>query len=761
MAQLTTQHDLPDGVQQKLRDVRCGIRKYVWLEGLAAVAIALAVAFWLGLLLDWLFEPAPGVRLGGIVLTAVAVFGIAYRFLLRRAFVRLTDASLALVMERRFPELGEHMLTAVAMAAPDVDAASYNPELVARTQEAAARAIETLDTSALFRRGPLLRMIAAAVLLAASIPVFAVWSSDVFHTWIERIALAPEPWPRRVHLEVVGFPPDSEGIRTHKLAQDDDLELLVHAQAENYLVPDEIEIRFRLADGRRGRDTLTRVGQATAGRDGFQLFRYEFKHVASDMTFDIVGGDDRVRNLRLQLVDRPELTGMVAECVYPDYLQRTTRSLPITGGMRIPEGTELAIRANSTKPLAEVRVHTSHDPRDTSLPLAGPQAEAIEWDYGTLQADDVLTIQVTDADGVTSREPYRVSLSVVPDELPQVAVRLAGIGTAITPDALLPFVGKISDDYGLERVWFGYQVGNGPAHERPFAKQPLGAQAVTELDRFDLRASGDASGGGALHLKPGEKFDITVRASDGYNLTNASRAGSSQQFALDVVTVAQLLAQMERRELELRQRFEAIQAKVTDTRNLLSRVDEKAAVASTTADELAAPAGAAAAEPGDQTADGATERSLSRRRLRVAGALQNIAQSTHEIVGLAESFEDMHDQLENNRVDNPDLKIRLREQIAVPLRRLGESRMPELESQLQLLQGTIAEGQTETPGLAGSIKLADQILVEIQQVLDRMLELESYNEVVALLRGIIHDQQDLNEKTKERQGEKLKGLLEN
>ena len=158
-----------------------------------------------------------------------------------------------------------------------------------------------------------------------------------------------------------------------------------------------------------------------------------------------------------------------------------------------------------------------------------------------------------------------------------------------------------------------------------------------------------------MHLKPGETFYVTVRASDGYNLTNASRAGSSQQFALDVVTVAQLLAQMERRELELRQRFEAIQAKVTDTRNLLSRVDEKAA-ASSTPEESAAPAEATAAEPGDQTADTVAERSLSRRRLRVAGAIQNVAQSTHEVVGVAEAFEDMHDQIENNRVDNPDLQ---------------------------------------------------------------------------------------------------------
>ena len=72
-------------------------------------------------------------------------------------------------------------------------------------------------------------------------------------------------------------------------------------------------------------------------------------------------------------------------------------------------------------------------------------------------------MSVTDTDGVASREPYRVSLAVVKDEVPQVAVRLAGISTAITPDAILPFVGKITDDYGLDRAWFEYQVDATPA----------------------------------------------------------------------------------------------------------------------------------------------------------------------------------------------------------------------------------------------------------------------------------------------------------
>ena len=42
---------------------------------------------------------------------------------------------------------------------------------------------------------------------------------------------------------------------------------------------------------------------------------------------------------------------------------------------------------------------------------------------------------------------------------------------------------------------------------------------------------------------------------------------------LDVVTPADLLALLERRELGLRQRFESIYEKLTDTRNLLNRVE--------------------------------------------------------------------------------------------------------------------------------------------------------------------------------------------
>ena len=291
------------------------------------------------------------------------------------------------------------------------------------------------------------------------------------------------------------------------------------------------------------------------------------------MTLDVRGGDDRVDGLQLEIVDRPELIGMEIKCVYPEYLGRESRRLPITGGMRIPEGTQLTLRAKSTKPLVDVRVKSAKTPEEHSLYDVGRKVENVRWEYGKLLTDDVLTVAMTDADGVTTREPYRISLAVIPDELPQVTVRLAGIGSAITPEAIVPLVGKVSDDYGIDRIWCAYQVDDGEVRERALSHQPDGEQEQSELDPFDTRGGDAPNGERALQLEPGQTLFLSVRAADRFNLSDSPRVGASQQFALDVVTVPQLLALLERRELELRQRFEAVHAKMTDTRNLLSRID--------------------------------------------------------------------------------------------------------------------------------------------------------------------------------------------
>lgn len=756
-----TNREIPLAVRQALDAVLRRIRTYVWLEGLAAMVVTLGLAFWLGLALDWIFEPSPAARRIGLIAIAVVAVVVCYRYLLRRVFVPISDESAALILERRFPELRDHVITAVDVASARPEAVVYHPDLVGKTQEAAGAAIAGVNPGDVFNSRPLLRSLATATALVVSLVVFAVFSRDVFGFWLERLALSDEPWPRRVHLEVVGFPPGAAGERTHKLAQDDDFELLVHARTDGYEVPDEVEIRFRLADGRRGRDTLTRVGEASASRDEFQLFRYEFKHVVGDMDFDVIGGDDRVSDLHLKVVDRPELVAIELECVYAKYLNRDSRRLHVTGGMRIPEGTRLVLHANSTKPLTAASIHAANDKQEKTLSFTDRPQQKLDYEYGTLTADDVLLVSVTDSDGVSNREPYRISLSAVKDEVPQVAVRLAGISTAITPDAILPFVGKITDDYGLDGAWFNYQIDSGKVATRPLSQRLDGRISFDRIDPFDTRALESKTGKRAIELKPKQRLTISLKAADRFDLSREPRAGSSQPFTLDVVTPADLLALLERRELALRQRFEAIYEKLTDTRNLLNRVGSDEASSNSSSPKTSDISKATDDSNDDAPAASLnSERLLSRTRLRVAGSLQNVVQSADEINGVAEAFDDLGEELTNNRIDNPDLKSRLGEQIARPLHQIAQQRMPQLAAQLKLVEEHIEDPAATGPNLKKAIALADQVLVEMRQVLDRMLELENYNEVVALLRDIITDQDKINRQTKDRQKERLRSLFE-
>src|SRR5690606_15723674 len=108
MSTLPYNHD-DETLSLVLEDFRKRIRWHVAIEAALYVTLFLGVAFWLGLLLDWLFEPSPEVRQGVGIVLACAVAGIIGWWGLRRLFVRMTDQSLALLLERRYPELADRL----------------------------------------------------------------------------------------------------------------------------------------------------------------------------------------------------------------------------------------------------------------------------------------------------------------------------------------------------------------------------------------------------------------------------------------------------------------------------------------------------------------------------------------------------------------------------------------------------------------------------------------------------------------------------
>jgi len=748
----TTDPRLAPNVRSVLDSLRARIRRYVWIEGVAVAMGWLGLAFWVSLTVDWLFEPPMMVRILMLAVVGFVLLGIVVARIGRRAFVPLSDSNMATVLERRFDRLDDSLLTAVVLTDARHDLSTLNLEMLERTCREAEDRIGTVRLADVFNPVPLRRSVAAALVAVVTIAGFAYLAPSAMAVWCLR--LSEELWPRRAHLMVEGF--DQNGVR--KIARGSDAEVIAKADLGAELVPRNVAVYYRNEGGSDGRATMNRIGEADPQRDEFQRYSHTFPGVLTSIDFDLKGGDYTIRDLRIQVVDSPTIAEMTLRLKLPDYTGRPERDMPVTGVMQIPEGTQLTVLARANKELTGVGVDlTGSSDRQEEIGPDELDDDRLGFAYtiDSLREDTVLSFRLSDTDGITASEPVRLSLVAVPDGPPQMEVNLRGIGSAITPNARLPVVGRITDDYGLGRVWFEHATGEQPPAETP-VDLPWGT--ATDLSLTDLAALEVEP----LGVEPGEKLFVSVKAEDRYDLAEEPNTGTSQRWLLDVVTPDQLRAILEARELVLRQRFERTIQEVTETRDLLVRIRLGEEPAPT--DEGGAGEGA---EPEDELETVAEEDEADRRsreltlaNLRVQRAVTNARKSTHETMGVAEAFDDIRLQLINNRIDTEELTRRLSQGIAEPLRRIAGEMFPDLERRLETLQNSLTDERLGPSSRDAARQQADEILIEMRKVLDRMIELEDFNEAMELLRAIIKLQEDLQQQTRERQKQKIRELLQ-
>lgn len=744
---IETNPELAPGIRQLLATVRRRIRRYVWLEGLSATVAVVGVAFWLALAADWLLEPARAVRHSLVVLIFVAAVATLGWLLLRRMLIRLSDHSMAILLERRFGNLQDSLVTAVELTSGRAERSAefdeFGHQMLAETCEEAWRRSRQIDVGEVFNRRPLVRAFIAAGIVVLSIAAAAVASPDVLRFGLRRLAtLTDEPWPRKTHLSIEGF---DNANREQVVARGMDFEIHVQAEAApGLVVPQVVEVRYRTDDGRRDRGMMVREGVASTGRDDFQDYRYVFSSVLSGVTFDVVGGDARLRDLRIRVVESPNIS-LSLDCEYPAYMKRAPAEVPVTGVMPLPVGTKISVQAHATKDLRQAQVDYLADdtPRTRKIELDG--SRDFDFSIERLMADQTLSFTLVDTDGVRNRGPIQLALTAVADEPPEIDVELDGIGSAITPQARLPFAGRVQDDYGVNRLWLEHAIDQDDPEETSLS-DPSGRSQV------DIDQAVEVS---ELAVEPGQKLLIGMKAADNRSPPAADEPNitSGERFMLDVVSNDQLLTLLETRELNLRQRFDTIIQEVTETRDSLVELEfskEATEEKKPAEDDASADEEASLSSPEDL---------LQRNLLRVERAEQNGQKNAEETRGVASSFDRIRTELVNNRIDTEELRIRLKDRISDPLKQIVDNDFAEFGRRLGELRKKLpdaSDGEAAKP----AIEQADTMIVAMQRVRDQMLELESFNEAVDLLREIITAQEQVSEETKKERTRKLRSLLE-
>ena len=84
---------------------------------------------------------------------------------------------------------------------------------------------------------------------------------EAFATWVHRVVLLDRDllWPRANHVRVQGFPAN----HMLKVAKGSDFEVTALADlTRRFKLPEYVQIRYRTAEGTRGRDNMSTVGVA-------------------------------------------------------------------------------------------------------------------------------------------------------------------------------------------------------------------------------------------------------------------------------------------------------------------------------------------------------------------------------------------------------------------------------------------------------------------------------------------------------------------
>jgi hypothetical protein len=578
--------------------------------------------------------------------------------------------------------------------------------------------------------------VAVASVSLLAICVFAFAWPDTFRFGVARIATrTDELWPRSTRLVVEGFE-DGEAV----VARGGELKLVVKADAL-MAVPDKVQVRYQSADGSSQRKYMVRVGVAKAGQDDYQSFEYLFQNLLSPVKFEVRGGDARVEDLRIRVVESPTIAISIG-CEYPAYTQLGHRELPATAVTPLPQGSRVTLHAVANKDLVAAEIE-QFSPDGTSnvhkVNAESRNPKAFDFVLPSLDSDTTLRFTLFDTDGVRNRETIQLTLVSVVDAPPAVEVQLTGIGSAITPNARLPLIGPVRDDYGVDKAWIAYTIDDGKPAQFTLPSPPRSSVELPVDTAFEVSN---------LELKPEQKLLVGVEAFDNRKLpigetsNGEPNLGQGQRWLLDIVTPEQLRASLESRELNVRQRFESIIAELVESRDALKRLD---AIGSDSKN----------VDPKDPEFAAKLEQS----RLHVVRARQNSEKDGQETRGVATAFDAIYQELANNRIDTEELKIRLKHQIAEPLFRVCDGRFPVLTQRVRDLDAGLAGPQAASLQKA-AVAEADAVVVELQRVRDKMLELETFNEAIDLLRAILAAEKEVGEGIKKQRSDKVRKLLE-
>lgn len=812
MAQTSSYDRLPDDVQSILADLRARIRKYVIVEGVSLVVVVICGLFWLSYLTDWAYFKLSRLELPGwlrttfLIVMLCSLAGGVLAWIIARLMRRIRSRALALVLEKRFPELDDRLITAVELSENGQgDDTPFTSAMQRRTITDAAHTARGLDLESVFDRRPLKRAIVGALMLLMSIAGLGIVDAASVGRWYSAFVLGRDNYwdPFRQSALEVGIVAQP-GDRFQQLTTDDEYkhprgaDLVVRVSVpDDKVVPEQVTLHYRTVGetgGSEGRVTMTQVDD--------QTFRHVLSRAMDDHRLWVVGGDFTNRlPYRIDVVDPPRIDAIALECDYPAYTGMNAfadQQIPVQGTqVSLPIGTRFLMQAETNKPLLGVRIRSPlfdlsfSKSADSDADSAADQVPAFA---NRLIIKSAVTDEVTTHSLSSDELRYLISQDGLSFKLPLVVSpnpveQLAGWDSTDTfelpvpSDVPLQFELYDADDIRSEepvRLTI-----NGIADLPPVIETRLKGigRSITRLARIPVAGTINDDYGVST-----SRFGYRVDEAEVYEFTEipeepsgekSFRLGGNEPAATEPFNVRPL-------ELSLGQKLilsvfatdaddvtgphethgEVYTFRVVSNEELLAilydkelnlrlRFEQIISEVTEARDDLSSHL--VISREADSLRE--TEQPSPEQREQLAQSntslavcadrrLQSLRKNQTESQAIEESFQDIRAEMVNNRVDTSTALERIDDGILTPLHQINEIDYPEADENIALFRLAQEQGQSSTREIRAAIDSLDTMLARMEGILIEMRRRETFNEIVKLYQSLLEKEQELHNRTK-------------
>lgn len=716
-------------LEQRIGTLRARVRRLVVIYGLsAAVAAVLGTLIVLGLG-DYLIRfQDRGIR----VICWLALLGVSgwttYRHLVLPRLARLDDVDLARRLQARFPAMEDRLVSAVEfLHQPENDPTAGSAALRRTVIAEITAETDRLDWSdVLDRRLPLKAVLASVTvaLVAAMLVVLDPAASQIAMTRL-MVPFGDVTWPQTTHLAL------RHAVDRVARGQPFEVEVI---DADGARLPSEVSIHYRYqaadAAATEEMERMQLLGGAMVARR---------ENVTRSFEFRIDGGDDHSMPWTpVEVLEPPAIQSLGIELLPPDYTGWPPERIGSLASIRALVGTRVRISGEATKPLGSAAVCLEGG-RKIPARIAG---DGLHFSTGDNPSTDGFAVEksgaywfaLVDRDGLAGGGDSRWEINATTDLPPSVTIEQPSANLFVTPRAVVPLRVVAKDDLALHDVALALTRSDqpqqkesrrvlftGPARVAPRPAEPTsvaadaGDRRVIEY-RWELEA---------LKLAPGTQVAMHVAATD-----YRPQTGKSEQRRLSVVTAEELQERIAARQnmvlAELARVLKLQRDSRSQVQSLEIRVRETGALGQLDVDRMQA------AELNQRQAS----RSLTSRSDGVP---------MHILALLAD--------LENNRLDNPELQRRMQALVA-EIERLEHEHLGaighELTAAIKTAQIRLQDQAKSPPADAATAEALiragrhqDQVIVSLEAMLGQLRQWDDYRRFHRDVAQLLRDQEEL------------------